>query len=79
MKKILLFSVILMVCSSFVNWPCHPNGDIWPCSHRVHINDIAPCTHFDYNGYRIHDFDYYPCGHRVHPAGDWSPCSHYCN
>jgi len=32
-------------------YPCHPAGD------------IGPCGHYNYWGYKIHDFDVYPCGH----------------
>ena len=59
--------------------PCHPNGDIYPCSHPLHpAGDIGPCTHYDIYGNRIHTYDIYPCSHPLHPAGDIGPCTHYC-
>lgn len=78
MKKILLILAVFL-CSSFVvQWPCHPNGDIGPCTHRLHIYDQGACGHFDSWGYRIHAYDNYPCGHPVHINGDVYPCTHYC-
>ena len=71
--------IVLIVCSSFTTgFPCHPAGDIWPCTHRIHPNDIAPCNHYDYNGYKIHIYDYYPCTHFLHPGGDVYQCTHIC-
>ena len=75
MKKLLLASFILFGVVS--DYPCHPNGDIGPCVHRLHINDTGACGHFDYYGNRIHSFDYYPCTHNVHMS-DVYPCTHYC-
>jgi hypothetical protein len=78
MKKLALL-LILFVCTSFsIGWPCHPNGDIGPCTHRVHINDMGACSHFDYYGNRLHTYDYYPCEHIVHYGGDIYPCTHIC-
>jgi hypothetical protein len=78
MKKLIFLSLIFVACSAF-DWPCHPNGDLWPCTHRLHVNDTAPCTHFNYLGERLHSYDYYPCTHVIHLAGDLYPCTHYCN
>jgi hypothetical protein len=78
MKKILFLALVLFICTSFINYPCHPNGDIGPCTHRLHVTDTGACSHFDYYGNRIHSFDYYPCGHPTHIAGDVYPCTHYC-
>ena len=63
-----------------MSFPCHPNGDIYPCAHPVHpIGDLGPCTHFDYYGNRIHwRGDIYPCSHPVHVMGDIGPCTHVC-
>ena len=77
MKKLIFLSLVFMACSSF-DWPCHPNGDVGPCGHRVHTHDIGSCNHYDNWGNKIHDFDYYPCTHRVHDF-DYYPCVHYCN
>jgi len=77
MKKIFLLLVVI-VCTSFVDWPCHSLGDRGPCTHRCHAYDTGPCTHSDWWGYRVHDFDYYPCGHRVHDY-DVYPCTHECH
>lgn len=36
-------------------YPCHPNGDLWPCTHynvwgyRIHpLGDVWPCDHICY-------------------------------
>ena len=78
MKKLLLL-LILFICTSFsTGWPCHPNGDLGPCTHRLHVYDTGACGHYDGWGNQIHDFDYYPCSHRSHVRGDIYPCTHYC-
>lgn len=72
MKK--LFAILILVVSvvaltsgiSAKDWPCHPYGDIYPCSHRVHAFD------YDQWGNR------FPCGHVVHYNGDIGPCLHVC-
>ena len=59
-------------------YPCHPSGDLGPCSHIVHFNgDLGPCTHFDWQGNRIHSSDIYACKHREHTA-DIYTCTHIC-
>ena len=60
-------------------YPCHPAGDIYPCSHPLHsTGDARPCTHYDAWGNRIHTFDIYPCIHPLHSIGDVYPCTHVC-
>jgi len=62
-----------------VHYPCHPGGDIYPCSHPLHSNgDLGPCTHYDIWGNRIHVADVYPCSHPLHSLGDLGPCIHVC-
>ena len=96
MKKILISSAVLLIMTSFtkiqtppkkikdsthlVTYPCHPNGDIYPCSHPLHRNgDLGPCTHYDIWGNRIHSLgDIYPCTHPLHYIGDVYPCTHVC-
>jgi|GEM_PF-5962351 len=30
-------------------YPCHPLGDLGPCTHPLHYNgDLGPCTHVCY-------------------------------
>jgi hypothetical protein len=62
------------------SYPCHPGGDIYPCSHPVHLaGDVGPCTHYNVYGNQIHwRGDIYPCSHPVHPVGDVGPCTHIC-
>jgi hypothetical protein len=78
MRKIIGLALIMLVCSSFINYPCHPAGDLGPCTHRIHSTDTGPCTHVNFYGYRVHDFDYYPNTHPTHSAGDIYPCTHIC-
>lgn len=83
MKKILFAVAAFVMLCSFTGtknmYPCHPNGDIYPCSHAMHPNgDLGPCQHFDVYGNRIHINDLYPCVHPMHPAGDVYPCTHVC-
>ena len=62
-----------------MSFPCHPNGDLYPCTHPSHPNgDIGPCNHFDAWGNRIHTADLYPCTHPAHSLGDLGPCTHVC-
>ncbi len=78
MKKLLMI-IVLIACSSFTaGYPCHPNGDLGPCSHRAHSYDTGACMHIDYYGNRVHDYDYYACTHVLHIRGDVYPCTHYC-
>lgn len=81
MKKILGL-VVLFGLTSFTpinKYPCHPNGDVYPCTHRLHaLGDTGACTHYDYYGNRIHSYDVYPCSHVLHSLGDVYPCTHYC-
>jgi len=76
MKKIFLI-LIVFICTSFIDFPCHPAGDKGPCTHRVHYRDHLPCTHYNWWGYPVHDYDIYPCSHRMH-SFDWYPCFHEC-
>jgi hypothetical protein len=47
--------------------PCHPSGDLGPCTHPLHAyGDMYP------------DGSVRPCVHPLHPAGDIYPCSHVC-
>ena len=82
MKKLFILAGVLFLCSFTVPkkfYPCHPNGDIYPCSHAMHPNgDLGPCTHYDVYGRTIHVNDIYPCTHPMHPAGDLGPCTHVC-
>ena len=94
MKKTLISLLLLASLTSFTKipgdkhklvskissnkYPCHPAGDIGPCTHRLHyIGDQGPCTHYDIYGNRIHSYDIYPCVHRVHDY-DLYPCVHIC-
>jgi len=63
-----------------LTFPCHPGGDIYPCSHPLHsIGDLGPCTHYDGFGNPIHwRGDLYPCSHPLHQIGDLGPCTHIC-
>ena len=76
----LLFCLILFSFTTDTMYPCHPNGDLYPCGHPVHPGgDIGPCCHFDAFGNRIHwNGDIYPCSHPAHPVGDIGPCTHFC-
>jgi len=77
MRKIFLVFIVL-ICTSFIDFPCHPAGDIGPCVHRMHSYDKLPCTHYDWFGFPIHNFDAYPCFHRIHRF-DAYPCMHECH
>ena len=49
------------------DYPCHPNGDVYPC------------THFNVFGQPIHALgDLGPCEHPAHAFGDIGPCTHVC-
>jgi len=63
--KIFFAILVMVICTSFVEWPCHPDGDIYPCLHRVHAYD------YDYWG------NIYPCTHAKHPYHIY-PCTHEC-
>lgn len=86
MNKIIMFSMLgvlaFALSASKSRRPCHPLGDIGPCTHPVHhAGDIGPCTHSYYDVYGnlrfVHAGDLYPCIHRVHD-GDLYPCVHDC-
>jgi hypothetical protein len=68
MKRFLILAVLVIGLSSFCisDYPCHPNGDVWACTHPLH--------RYDYNMYG----QTYPCTHPQHPYGDIYPCTHYC-
>lgn len=72
---------IVVLITSFTTtkdiYPCHPAGDLGPCTHRVHAGDYYACTHYDAWGNRMHNYDIGPCGHWVH-ANDIYPCTHIC-
>lgn len=64
-------------------FPCHPKGDIYPCSHPAHpAGDVIPCGHVcygPYGAYTCHpNGDIIPCSHPVHYVGDVAPCVHTC-
>ena len=62
-----------------MSYPCHPNGDLYPCTHPAHPSgDLGPCNHFNAWGNRIHTADVYPCIHPMHSLGDLGPCQHIC-
>ena len=86
MKKTALAVSILFVIllSSFkLGYPCHPGGDLGPCTHAMHaLGDVGPCTHTYYDMWGNYCYqhpkgDLYPCTHPMH-AGDIYPCSHVC-
>lgn len=62
------------------DYPCHPNGDVYPCTHPLHYRgDVYPCTHFNVFGQPIHALgDLGPCEHPAHAFGDIGPCTHVC-
>jgi hypothetical protein len=83
-KTIVILALAVMLLSSFklnTGFPCHPLGDLGPCTHVVHsLGDLGPCTHtYWYNGVlcREHVNDIYPCSHRVH-VNDVYECTHIC-
>lgn len=79
--KLLLLSFGAFLLSSFSpkSFPCHPNGDLYPCTHAMHPSgDLGPCTHIDMWGNRMHTADVYPCTHPMHSLGDLGPCTHVC-
>ncbi len=87
MKKLGLLAVALLVVASFnsdTSYPCHPLGDLGPCTHPAHsLGDLGPCghTYFDAWGnlcYRHINGDLYPCTHAAHYNGDLYPCTHNC-
>lgn len=89
MKKstILLLTLMVIVLSSFKlgdNYPCHPNGDLGPCTHPMHPRgDLGACTHTFYDAwgnlcYQHSGGDVYPCTHPLHYIGDVYPCVHFC-
>jgi len=66
MKRFILLAILTTVITSFCtadDYPCHPNGDMGPCVHRVHSYDydaygnVYPCTH------PLHTYDIYACTH----------------
>jgi hypothetical protein len=87
MKKIFILGALFIALASFKTsdtYPCHPLGDLGPCTHWAHpLGDLGPCTHTYYDGYgNIHWMhpagDLYSCQHWLHSAGDLYPCIHYC-
>lgn len=89
MKKtvVLTLALIVLVLSSFTlnnGYPCHPNGDLYPCTHPAHsLGDLGPCIHTYYDNwgnlcYQHWKGDLYPCVHPVHSLGDLGPCQHIC-
>jgi hypothetical protein len=69
MKKFAALMLLFIALTSFKTnekYPCHPAGDLYPCTHPVHM--------FDYDVYG----NTYPCTHPVHPLGDLYPCIHNC-
>lgn len=87
MKKTVILTLMVIILSSFglnERRPCHPAGDLYPCSHAMHImGDLGPCTHtyFDNWGnlrYAHFNGDLYPCTHAMHSMGDIGPCQHFC-
>ena len=62
------------------DYPCHPAGDLYPCTHPLHYRgDLYPCTHYNIYGQPIHSLgDLGPCGHPAHSLGDLGPCTHVC-
>ena len=85
--KLLILSIALFFTTpktvttpaTIENYPCHPNGDLYPCTHPMHPNgDLGPCQHYDMYGNRIHTADVYPCTHPMHSLGDLGPCQHIC-
>lgn len=82
MKKLLIAAVLFLTLSSMKSddrYPCHPLGDLGPCTHPMHLlGDQGPCTHYNIYGYQIHSYDVYPCTHPLHYNGDLYPCVHIC-
>lgn len=79
---LILLGFVLMACIK-KGFPCHPAGDVGPCTHRVHLNDVGPCQHNCVNVYGQYipchpNGDLYPCTHPFHLAGDLYPCTHIC-
>ena len=81
---IISLAIAFSLYSFKVGYPCHPNGDIYPCSHPRHpAGDVGPCGHYCTNGYGntvpCHPAgDVYPCTHALHYNGDVGPCTHIC-
>ena len=57
--KLLILSIALFFAtpktattnSTSASYPCHPNGDLYPCTHPAHsMGDLGPCTHYYPNG-----------------------------
>ena len=85
--KLLILSIALFFAtpktattnSTSASYPCHPNGDLYPCTHPAHsMGDLGPCTHYYPNGNTMHVNDIYPCTHPAHSMGDLGPCQHVC-
>lgn len=83
MKTIAIILIAFFMLTSFrLGYPCHPNGDLGPCTHPRHtLGDLGPCTHTYWDTYGnlryVHTNDVYPCTHPLHTA-DVYPCSHIC-
>lgn len=95
MKKVIIYCLCGVLCTfianstnaidtkkSFISQPCHPAGDLVPCSHPLHNGDVIPCVHVcygPYGAYRCHPYgDVIPCSHPVHSLGDYALCVHEC-
>jgi hypothetical protein len=82
MKKLIGIFLLFIMITSFKtdsHYPCHPLGDLGPCTHPMHIlGDQGPCQHINMYGYAMHSYDLYPCTHAMHYAGDLYPCVHIC-
>ncbi len=85
--KTIITLVIVFLFSSFElkqGYPCHPNGDLGPCTHALHsLGDLGPCCHTFYDAWGnlkyVHSGgDIYPCTHPQHSLGDIYPCTHIC-
>jgi hypothetical protein len=87
MKKMLMMIILIAMSLSFKPkqepHPCHPNGDLGPCTHALHPSgDLYPCSHTYFDNYGVmryaHRADLYPCIHPAHSLGDIYPCIHVC-
>ena len=87
MKKIAALLLLFITLTSFKlndGYPCHPLGDLYPCTHAMHpLGDLGVCTHtfinpYGYLCYYHPNGDLYSCTHPAHPAGDIGACTHVC-
>ena len=54
--RIFTLVLIFLIATSFKpvkdNYPCHPLGDLGPCTHAMHpVGDVGPCTHTYVDGW----------------------------